>query len=141
METVMRIGLMAASLVLLAAQTGSAVAGGHLATPIIRALPCASRAMGVLPGHVCGDVTAVLLGPASSFGLAMLDRHQALRWQPVAAVPLPAVPVRRRAWQQHMTRVVAGYDDAFEGKASVTLPPVPAMLWPGGNPFGPRAAD
>lgn len=137
----MRIGLMAAILVLLAAQTGSANAGGPLATPIIRSLPCASQATGVLPGHVCRDLTAVLLGPASSLGLAVLDRDQALRLQPAVAVPLPAAAAQRPAWRRHMARVVAGYDDAFEGKVAVTLPAVPAVLWPGGTPFPPQAAD
>lgn len=136
----MRIGLIVAVGLLLAAQTGPVTAGAWA----LDRLPCAPSARAALPAALCRDLTAVLLGPAASLSLSVVDPNRAGRW-PLAMrtsqpVPLPTSAVPREDWRRHLARVSAGYDAAFGGREPVALPVVPAVLWPGGNPFLPRPA-
>lgn len=146
LETVMRIGFMVAVLLLLGAQTGPASAGILTAMPMGMFLPCSDLTAATMPRSLCRDLAAVLLGPASGLGLSVIAPLRQAGWNHPAA-PSPdrllraQLPAQGPGWRAHMDMVVAGYDDAFGAGGTVDVPSAPAILWTGGSPFAPRAAD
>lgn len=145
----MRIWLAFTVFLLLGAQTASASAGMIDRIRAEALLPCGE---GSAEANLCRDVAAALLGPAARINFSYFlhedwrARGAAARSPDAVRAPvagrmpdflLPMRPVNA-AWQAHMDRVVSRYGQLFgAGPADrpLDLPPVPAALWPGGDPF------
>lgn len=138
----MRIGFLVAVLLLLGAQTGPASAGLLNGLPMGMLVPCSHVTSATVPRSLCRDLAAVLLGPASGLGLSVIAPLRQEAWN-LPATPLPdrllraQVPAQGPGWRAHMDKVVAGYDTVFGARGTVSLPTVPAVLWPGGDPTRP----
>lgn len=146
----MRISLAAAALFLVGAQSVPAMAGGADAT----ILPCAVVAgQTALPADLCRHIASEVFGPVARIDFSTLTpvmgRAPLLARIPMTDATSPMAPgsalASNAAFQAHLDKGVTIYGSLFgadrRSGIAAAMPAVPAVLWPGGNPFAAGHTD